>query len=197
MDDARGAVWMNEACKCPHSELFAQSGRSEGLALVTIGSSLRGDDGVGEALTLGFGEEVKGAVCCFNLGLMTAYLAQSLAGHSSAVIIDAVHATAVPSCGQVHLVNLSDYFAEARGATRKVDIDSPLLMIETASSHGISWLEELRLACGRDHFPGQVYFFGVEVLSVDAGQGLSAELAAQLPCVKAQLNALLSNLLSR
>lgn len=189
------------AYRCRHSEGFVQSGQVSGVALVSIGNSLRADDGVGAVLTAGLSADLRQALCIFDLGLMTSCLAEALNGHRTALIIDAVHATGSPSPGQVHVAYLSGLFENTPlsvgGAQGPGAAVSSLVSVATRTSHGISWLEELSLVSKNAGFPERLYFFGVEAADDSVGQDLSRELSDKLPVIQEQLSHILRRELSR
>lgn len=150
-----------------------------GLALVSIGNSLRGDDGVAAAICQGLSKKLLANVCWFDLGTYTGHLSQCLAGHRACVIVDSTcnHAEA----GTIAIMDLSAALKRS----------SPL---QVKSCHGLSLVDELRLAEKAGNLPGRVIFFGVEADNVDFNDQLSAAIKAKLPQLIANLSLLVSTI---
>ena len=164
-----------EHIKCHDSVL----GDPQGLALITIGNSLRGDDGIASALCDALPSAATADACRFDLGSYTGHLADCLPGHSAAIIIDATRNGTAP--GTVSLADL--------GASS--DITSPL---NIRSCHGFSLADELRLAKRLSQLPERIVFFGVEVSNVDWSDKVTPTLEKILPQLVNKLSVLVSQM---
>lgn len=160
--------------QCPHAKLEVP----QGLAVVTIGNPLRGDDGVATAICSAMPEATTRDVCRFDLGTYTGFLGDCLSGHKAAIIIDSTSNGTAP--GTVSILDLGTL----------LDRTAPLAL---RSCHGFSLADELRLAKKHAHLPKRIIFFGVEIADIDWNEKLSPALQEQLP----HLVLSLSNLVTR
>jgi hydrogenase maturation protease len=147
-----------------------------GLALVSFGNPLRGDDGVAAAVCNSVIHEYRDLACYFELEGAGYHLPDILAGHQSAVIVDATSSNLSP--GALTILEL------------------PLLIknnkVLPAVCHGISWFDELRLAANRHRLlPDSITFFGIEAGDSNWGCTLSPTLRALLPGLSEILASLL------
>ncbi len=124
--------------RCQHSELVQPAG----LCIVTVGNSLRGDDGIASALCENLPATVLSDVCVFNLGTYTSYLSDCLKGHKAAIIIDSTCDGLSP--GSVSIIDLHAL------------LEGPNLNIN--SSHGFSVADELKLAKQLGSLPIRLIF---------------------------------------
>ncbi|MFA7339933.1 MAG: hydrogenase maturation protease [Candidatus Obscuribacterales bacterium] len=158
---------------CNHSA----AAHSGGLALVTIGNSLRGDDGIAQRVCDALEPALLARVCRFDLGTFTNLLGDCLAGHHSAVIVDATKSGT--AAGNISITDLSVMASGSWAAPLKCP-----------SSHGLSLLDELILTNGRIALPKQIILFGVEVSDVDWAAQLSPTLEKCLPSIANSLSRL-------
>ncbi len=158
--------------RCKHSTQVDPSG----LVLLTIGNSLRGDDGMAAMLCDMLPSSSLKEVCRFDLGLHTSLIAECLSGHKAAIIIDSTSNGTAP--GTVSIVDLAIL----------VERTSP---INIGSCHGLSVADELRLAKRTQRLPKRMVFFGVEISEVAWSQKLSSSLERNLPHVSEKLSVLI------
>lgn len=161
--------------RCRHSELESPAG----LCIVTVGNSLRGDDGIASALCQSLPETVLSDVCLFNLGPYTSYLSDCLKGHKAAIIIDSTCDGLSP--GSVSIVDLHAL------------LEGPNVNIN--SSHGFSVADELKLAKQLGNLPNRLIFFGVEIGEVNWKETISPALKEKLPLLVSNLAFLVQRIL--
>jgi hydrogenase maturation protease len=161
--------------RCLHSDLVQQ----DGLCIVTVGNSLRGDDGIASALCENLPESVLSDVCVFNLGPYTNYLSECLNGHKAAIIIDSTCDGLSP--GSVSIIDLHAL------------LEGPNLNIN--SSHGLSVADELKLAKQLGSLPTRLIFFGVEIGAVNWNETISPALKEKLPLLVSNLAFLVQRIL--
>jgi hydrogenase maturation protease len=166
--------------QCSHTKL----GKAEGLALITIGDSLRGGDGI--AINLCDQLEESTAlqdICRFDWSPQSGFLSECLSSHKGAIIIDSTqNGTAA---GTVSIMDL--------GAM--VERTSPM---NIRSCHGFSLADELRLTKRSGRLPKRIIFFGIEVNELMRGNGgekLSSKLTAMRPRFVNSLSLLMTKLL--
>lgn len=152
----------------------------EGLCVVTVGNSLRSDDGIASELCDTLPSSLLTQVCRFDLGTHTGYLADCLLGHKVAIIIDCTRNGTEP--GTVTILDLSSVV----NRSAKADI---------ASCHSFSFLDELLLAAKQQQLPERMVFFGVEASNVDWSEKLSSEMKKTFPLLMSRLSFLISVLL--
>lgn len=150
-----------------------------GTALVSIGNTLRQDDGIGQAVLDNVVKEDKHQFCRFDLGGYSINLIDCLKGHNLAIVIDSTINQGNP--GKVTFLDLNE--AVRRRQTLQLN-----------SCHGLSLVDELQLAQWRYDLPSKLYFFGVEADSTDWTEGLSSSLESQLPTITEQLTEALNRL---
>jgi hydrogenase maturation protease len=164
-----------ELRRCGHS---AQE--SEGLlAVITIGNSTRGDEGIAEAVCNALPKSALNGVCRFDLGMQTACLGQCLSGHKAAIIIDSTQNGSAP--GTVSIIDLSSLLNKA----------TP---IKLDARHGLSLADELRMAKKMGHIPARLIFFGVEVDDTSLSDGLSTALNEKVPHLARQLSPMVTKM---
>ena len=161
--------------RCQHSELV----QPDGLCIVTVGNSLRGDDGIASALCENLPEAVLSDVCLFNLGPYTNHVSQCLKGHKAAIIIDSTCDGLSP--GSVTIIDLQAL------------LEGPNLNIN--SSHGFSVADELKLAKQLGSLPNRLIFFGVEIGEVNWKETISPALKEKLPLLVSNLAFLVQRIL--
>jgi hydrogenase maturation protease len=159
--------------ECKHALLK----EPQGLALVTIGNSLRGDDGIAAILSRCLPEPIAKDVCRFDLGAHSGFLEDCLACHKAAIIIDATSNGTAP--GTVSIADVSHILNQA----------SPL---NFRSCQGFLLADEVRSAKKRGKLPTRIIFFGVEIDKTEWNDKLSADLAAKLPKLVSKLSFLVT-----
>ncbi len=160
---------------CPHTGLETATG----LCIVTVGNSLRGDDGIAAALCDKLPDRVLPGVCRFDLGSYTSYLADCVRGHKAAIIIDSTCDGLSP--GSVSIIDLTAL------------LDGP--EVEIKSTHGFSVADELRLAGQLGVLPKRIIFFGVEIGEVNWKEKISPALESKLPHLVSNLSFLVERIL--
>lgn len=161
MNSQNAIAHQNQFSRCIHGK----PGK-DGLALITIGNQLRGDDGIAAALCDALPESALQDVCRYDLGTYTGYLSDCLAGHQAAIIIDATYNGT--ASGTVTLMDLSSVLANA-------------VPMNIQSCHGLSLADELRLAKKEGGLPKRIIFFGIEVNDVDWSDTPSPTLKRTMP----------------
>jgi hydrogenase maturation protease len=161
---------------CAHKVLKEPSG----LALITIGNSLRGDDGLASVLCNMLPESALKDVCRFELGTYTGFLSDCLSGHRAAIVIDSTQNGTAPGS-----VSIMDLGAMSERAT----------IMNIGSCHGFSLAGELRIAKQDRTLPKRVVFIGVEVDDVDWTENLSRTLEVKLPHLARNLSLLVTTVL--
>lgn len=152
------------------------------LALITIGNSLRGDDGIAARLCDALPDSASRDVCRFDLGPYTGFLKDCLYGHQAAIIIDATQNGTAP------------------GTVSIIDLDAILqreAIINLNSCHGFSLADELRIAKQYDALPEQIIFFGIEIDKVEWTDKLSTKLENTLPQLVQDLSHLIEKVAER
>lgn len=160
---------------CPHSGLD----HATGLCIITVGNSLRGDDGIAAALCDKLPEYVLADVCRFDLGPYTSLLSKCLQGHKAAIIIDSTCDGLSP--GSVTIIDLAAM------------LESSDLNIK--STHGFSVADELKLADQFGVLPNRLIFFGVEIGEVNWKEKISPALEKKLPHLVSNLSFLVERIL--
>jgi len=168
------STWMPQ--KCPHSDF----GQSKGLAMITIGDSFRGDDGVAYALCKLLPKSTLQDVCQFHLGTHTEHLATCLQNHKGAIIVDSTSNGTAP--GTVTILDLGAVVALA----------TPL---NIQSCHGLLLADELRIAKKLATLPERLIFFGIEVDRVERDARLSSAVREKLPRLERNLSLLIASVL--
>lgn len=145
-------------------------------AIIGIGNSMRGDDGIGEAVIhqLGHSELALHVRHDIDLLLLDGEGTRLLAawkGRELVVVVDAVRAGDVP--GTIHRLD--------------VGIDPLPAWTRTASSHGAGLAAAIDLARNMHALPRELVIFGVEPSDLSMGEGLSPEVAEVLPILVDQI----------
>jgi hydrogenase maturation protease len=162
--------------ECKH----ALSKSPQGVALITVGKSLRGDNGIAAALSRCLPEHLSKKVCRFNLGSYTGFLEDCLNCHKATIIIDSTSNGTTP--GTVSILDISHILDQTALLNRR-------------TCHGFSFDRELQLAKKRDRkegLPARVIFFGVEIDETDWNEELSVALEAKLPKLVSRLSFLVA-----
>ncbi len=167
----------NNAIRCSHS----MAATPAGLCLISIGNTLRGDDGIASKLCDALPEQSLSDVCCFDLGTHCEYLSECLQGHNAAIIVDCTKSGAAP--GTVTVLDLLSVLENHSSLSKLV------------SSHGISFVDELRLINGQGVLPKRIVFFGVEAGDVEWSQHLSEDMNRTLPTLVNRLSVVISVIL--
>jgi hydrogenase maturation protease len=163
---------------CEHAREGYECG---GLALVAFGNVLRGDDGIAGLLCSGLPLALLDRLCYFDLGLKTQFLSEVVACHKSVLIVDATaNGTTI---GEILYLDLLPLVAD-KGKSA---------LLRVTSTHGLSWLEELRLMGDLPESIQVLNFLGVEAASSE--QGISAALEAQIPQLAIRLSGVVEELL--
>lgn len=148
---------LSKTTRCPHQFEKQRSG----IALITIGNPLRKDDGVASIVADGLSLDVKEELCRFDLESYSQFLMDCIVYHQVAVIMDATGEQG--TAGEVTILDLT------AALDRKNNVD-------VKSCHGLSFMDELKMARHENFLPDRVYFFGIEAENTDWGKGLSMEL---------------------
>jgi len=130
--------------QCVHNALKIP----DGLAFITFEGSSSGSSGFASALWDVMPARVLQGVCRFNLATPKGMLANCLAGHRAAVLIDSIDMGAAPS--RVSILDLSTMIERA-------------LPLNLGSAHGLALAEELKEAKRSNRLPGRIIFFEFEV----------------------------------
>lgn len=152
------------------------------LALVAVGNTLRGDDGIAQALCKQLPADLFSFLSFYDLGTYTGQLPECLRGHRAAIVVDAT-ASGQGGAGHLSIVKLREA-ADCKG------------QLELKSSHGFSLLDELSLVADREALPESITLFGVASGDSLWGEGISDELQACLPFLVKQLLALIEEKLA-
>lgn len=149
----------------------------EQIVVISIGSPLRGDDGVAQAVCSGLPQAVLAEIKLYDLELKTQMIGQCLQNARAALIVDATRN------------------GTAAGSLTILDLH-PLLnsqqKLSLRSCHSLSFLDELKiLAQEGQALPEQLVFLGIEASDRGWQEGLSAELHAKLPELRQKLKELL------
>lgn len=145
---------------CPHQGDEQKSG----IALVSIGNTLRFDDGIAVRLLEKLTPDVKDEVCIFNLENYSQFLLDCMVYHEVAVIVDAV--CSEKNVGDVSIIDLKEMIL--RGSKLPIE-----------SCHGFSFYDELNLVQDKSLLPDKIYFFGIGIKNDDWGEGFSQALLAR------------------
>lgn len=160
---------------CPHQ----CENVSDGIALVAIGNSLRRDDAVAQVVADGLSDEVQEELCRFNLESYSQFLLDCVVYHEVAVIVDATKGDG--NSGDVTIIDLAESLHN--GTPLKVQ-----------SCHGLSFMDELKIADKNSCLPAKIYFFGIEAADTDWGEGLSPELEAKKSILSNRLEQFLKSI---
>lgn len=147
-----------------------------GVALVAIGNSLRGDDGVASFLCATLPDEILEQCCFFDLGTYTSLLGECLGGHKAAIIVDSTR-SGVPA-GDVSIINLHAVLAEPS-------------LLDAECSHGFSFTDELNFISTQQALPDRLLFFGIEAEASNWNEEMSEALKCKLPQMRERLSQLI------
>ena len=161
----------NLECEHFHSDVAG------GLALITVGSSLRGDEGLASALSQSLTKDRCKPVCRFDLGSYSGALYECLIRHKAAIIIDSTNNGTAP--GTVSILDVSYILSQPE----------PLSI---SSCQGLMLSEEVRLAKKRGRLPKRIIFFGIEIDKADWNEKISAEVETKLPKLVSRLSLLVT-----
>ncbi len=159
--------------ECKHSD----NEHAGGLAVITVGNSLRGDHGLAAALSKSLPEDLRKSCCRFDLGSYSGFLQECLIRHKAAIIIDATNNGTAP--GTVTMLDVSYILTQAE----------PL---KINSCQGLMLSEEVRLAKKRGRLPKQIIFFGIEIDKADWNEKISDDVQRKLPQLVNRLSFLVS-----
>jgi hydrogenase maturation protease len=159
--------------RCHHAKLP----EPEGLALITTGGGFSSDQGIAPALCDALPEGVLNGVCRFDLGSHVGFMADCLANHKAAIIIDSTMNGTAPGTVSIHDL--------AAGLKRTTPIN-------IASQNGHSIAEELHLAKTSGKLPARTILFGVEAIG---STELSIALQKSIPNLVENLSLLVSKVL--
>ncbi len=152
------------------------------IALISIGSVLRGDDGIAQAVCAELPDSILADTMHYDLELKTQLIGDCLLGAEAALIVDATKNGS--AAGTSTILNLSPVLNKAQ----------QLLL---RSCHSLSFLDELRILERQGQvMPAKLVFFGIEVLDTGWKEGLSPDLQEKLPELREKLIAVLKRLQS-
>ena len=146
----------------------------QGLALITVGNNLRGDDGVASQIVQLLPKTQD--FCIFNLGSFTNYLSYCLHGHEAIIIIDAIFTQ--NSKGKVKVFNLNQSLLSGN-------------IPNNLSSHGFSFIDELNFSGTQKLLPPIALFFGIEINNKDGLDIISNDIQKQFSSIVKQLTELI------
>ncbi len=150
-----------------------------GVALITVGSSLRGDEGLATALTQSLPRELCKRVCRFDLGSYSGFLQECLIRHKAAIIIDSTNNGTAP--GTVSILDVSHFLTQLENSNIR-------------SCQGQLLSDEVRLAKRRGRLPQQIIFFGIEIDRDVWNETISGDVKAKLPKLANQLSFLVGKI---
>jgi hydrogenase maturation protease len=139
-----------------------------GVAVIGVGNDLRGDDGIGLAVTRRLGAPA-GIDVRQEEGDVAA-LIEAWHGRDAVILVDAMRSGAAP------------------GTVRRLDVSSdplPARLCRSSSTHALGLGEAIELARALERLPGRVIVYAVEGRRFDAGAGISDDLAAVVDDVAA------------
>lgn len=152
----------SQLCVCKHQ----LDSHHPGIAVIAIGNTLRGDDGVGMALMRSLRNKFSTDICCFDLGPYSSYVSKCLSGHDAAIVIDSTGNGTSP--GTITVLDLAASLKFNR-------------LTHLNSSHGASLADELRIAASTHKLPANLIFFGIEGGQTTDAAGLSEGLNQSMP----------------
>lgn len=150
------------------------------IGVATIGNSLRGDDNIAARVCDTLPGSAFEHVCRYDLGTYTSFLGECLRKHKAAIILDATENDT--TAGAISIVDMKKLL---KGNCN----------IKISSSHGFSFLDELRMCHQSTPLPDPFFFFGIEANSVEWSDHLSDDLEAKLPWLAESLNLLIDRTL--
>lgn len=155
------------------------SGEENTVCLISVGNSMRGDDGIAAIVCRRLAEEDGLQVMHYQLDNFTGQIVKCLQGYERAIIVDAFESGKKP--GETTEIDL----IEALSSKRPLKIKS---------CHGFSLCDELRLSFWVNKLPKKLYLMGIEVNSCDWGEGISEPLKAKLDSITHKLKLLIYRL---
>lgn len=150
----------------------AKHNQCNGLVLVSIGNTLRQDDGIGQAIIDRLEQDGTVNFCRYDLGTYSNYLIDCLKDHDTAIIIDSTLNAGCP--GKVTVFDLNQLISKRQ--TLKLN-----------SCHGFSLLDELQIANWQGSLPQRLIFFGIEANNCDWTDRLTSILKEKIPDITKQL----------
>ena len=151
--------------------------RRHDLALVTVGNTLRADDGVGRRLLANLPSDIKDSICMFDAGIYTSSIPLFIDGHKTGIVLDAFKGAVDDSDPDSVVIDISDL-----STTRTLSLDR---------THAISWLNELVLCRETVTLPARLLFFGVSAVETGWSEGLSVPMTLKLQHLTDTLSALI------
>jgi hydrogenase maturation protease len=141
------------------------------IAVIGIGQSLRGDDGVGLAAVREWQARFKETatrpeVRCEACEVPGLALLDVLCDVESAILVDAIQSSHPP--GTIHVLREETLATFTSGAN---------------SAHGWGVAETLRLRAQLNDAPVDIHIIGIEAHRMDLGAGLSDEIQSALPMI--------------
>jgi hydrogenase maturation protease len=148
--------------------------------LVSIGNTLRGNDGVAQSVCQSISESVLKRIKFTDLGPYTNLLEQTIDEAQTVVIVDAIHS--LPNLGDCIILTLPELLSSK---------------LNVASTHGFSFADELNIVSHKMNMDNkQVLFFGIETGGTETSQPmLSKELQDKIPALSQKLCDLLESIL--
>lgn len=143
----------------------------EPALVIGVGNRYRGDDAFGCLVASALARMVIPALQCIEHDGEPAALIDCWQGAGKVLLVDAVSSGGEP--GEIFHFDLSRQPLPQR--------------YRLYSSHAFGVPEAVELARALDKLPAQIAFIGAEGTGFDAGEGLSAPLAAATPAVIAQI----------
>jgi hydrogenase maturation protease len=144
---------------------------SDTIVIIGLGQVLRTDDAAGLAAVRYWLDEFPESAARPELRVELADMAglnllELLYDHHTAIIVDAMHADAPP--GTVRILDADDLLAFGAGA---------------GSAHGFGAAETLKIGfiLEPDRMPGKLILIGLQIASVEIGEGLSRPVQEALP----------------
>jgi hydrogenase maturation protease len=149
------------------------------IGLATIGNSFRSDDNIAARVCDALPTSALNQVCRYDLGTYTSFLGECLRKHKAAIVIDATENGTAP--GTITVLNMTEILSGEK-------------KVRVSSSHGFSFLDELRIYSKDTKLPSPFFFFGIEAKSVDWSNDLSTELEIMLPDLAKLLTVLIGSI---
>jgi hydrogenase maturation protease len=168
--------WSYSGPVCPHHD----STNRAGLAVIAIGNTLRADDGIGKLLSEKLPEPLSDQVCRFNIESTTQLVTNCLHCHKAAIIIDAMFSGGKP--GESTVIDLHAVVRQTKAGV-------------VNSCHGLSIIDELRIASLTSNLPDRLVFFGIEAECADWGAGISESVKERFPELVLELGKVTQDLL--
>jgi hydrogenase maturation protease len=155
------------------------SDKESTVCLISVGNSMRGDDGIAAIVCSRIAEDHDLKVVHYQLDSFTGQIVKCLQGYECAIIVDAFESG--KKTGEISEIDLNEALASKR----------PL---EIKSCHGFSLCDELRLSFWVNKLPKKLFLMGIEVDSCDWGEGISIPLQAKLDSITSKLKLLVCRL---